>query len=330
MHASLAHAEAALPPESFVKLHAYSTASGTHKIKHGHSVFTKAQLAQQLQAFWETAPPDMRVRVSSACAPFASSWLAPFPSEDARQVWIHNNAFEALLRLRLGLPLTFAAAVDEVHECGLCLQHRRDAFGHHALACPNSGAKWRVHNAVRDKIFWLAAESLWSPKLEANVFPQAPRRRADVAFSFLSGDRRQLFTVDVAVTSPFQSRAMAEFNSSGWAPGCIAKRYERTKHATYGALAAAAGYEFVPLVADSFGAFSPTALPLLRRLASAFAKREGIPAHQAAPKVIGSIVQLLAREIGRTLTASISGARRPVQSNSSASQGTAGESESEE
>lgn len=152
-----------------------------------------------------------------------------------------------------------------------------------------------------------------SPRLEANVFPAAPGRRADVVFSIAGGPTRQLFAVDIAVTSPFQVGAIADFNRDNWEPGCIAKRYERTKYASYGTIAEEAGYEFVPLVADSFGAFSPTALPLLRRLASSFAKREGIPKHQAGPRVIGSIVQLLAREMGRTLTASINGAKRPAQ-----------------
>lgn len=57
-------------------------------------------------------------------------------------------------------------------------------------------------------------------------------------------------------------------------------------------------------VADSFGAFSPTAIPFLRRLAVAFGHREGVAPSRAPALFIGRIVNMLIKEVAATVVLS--------------------------
>jgi hypothetical protein len=60
-------------------------------------------------------------------------------------------------------------------------------------------------------------------------------------------------------------------------PGGHATAYEARKHATYGTLCQREGYDLIPVIVDSFGAWGAAALAHFRKLAAGISRRFGEP-----------------------------------------------------
>jgi hypothetical protein len=88
----------------------------------------------------------------------------------------------------------------------------------------------------------------------------------DVAF-FVAG---QLWLLDFAATYPLKDAA--SISAASASAGGAAAEYEKTKFARYGGFLAP-NQILKPLVVDIFGAWSPSAAPVLRVVAAAFARR---------------------------------------------------------
>jgi len=169
-----------------------------------------------------------------------------------------------------------------------------------------TGSSGRPSNEC--SVFSLAASALWAPRLEPNVFPGAPSRRADIAVqprqpeifaTFASGPRRPI-AIDAAVVSPFTRDSVARAAAT---PGGAATAYEARKVNDYGDLARRAGIDFTPLIVDVFGAWGESALPLLKQMAVAWGKRFDLHPSRAIPLALASVSSRLAVGVARLLLA---------------------------
>lgn len=240
----------------------------------------------------ETCDASSKARISSASAPFASAWLAPLPGSDM-PFWLPGSSFVALLRLRLGFQV---APVPDA--CVLCKRpNAADVWGHHSVTCGN---KYAIHNTVRDAVANLFGDALMAPRLEPQVFPDAPGRRGDIAVTFSAAGRRRRAVIDISVVSPF---AVARQAAAARAPGGAAEDAAKEKITSYGELPERAGMELVPMCIDSLGAWNAAAVDLLKRAARDWGKRFDIKASRAIPLAFSALSTILAQAVARLLLA---------------------------
>ncbi len=183
-----------------------------------------------------------------------------------RAPWPTTAQFLVLTRLRLGMPVS-----DIPRGCTLCHGSSvADIFGVHSIACTGSGAHTLAHNELRKAVHLLASAANQSPLAEQRPFPLAPTKRIDILLRPQSG----AFTaIDVALISPLTRNHVLHAME---APGGASTAYEQVKRNTYGAEAADARIVLAPVIVDSFGAWSETAVSLLSRLIRLKAERYDI------------------------------------------------------
>ena len=164
--------------------------------------------------------------------------------------------------------------------CPLCDQVL-DARGIHARTCCAGGDRTRRHNATRNKGFNFAKTAGCNPELEKPdlLLPPRPeettntqRRPADV---FLPTWTHGLpAALDFAITAPQRQDVMARAARSALtaaAEYCATKRsFEDTQ-----LQCDAAGISFLPMVAETTGAWAPESLAVWSQLAAATAVRQG-------------------------------------------------------
>jgi hypothetical protein len=258
----------------------------------------------------EAATPAARARLMSASAPHAGAWLCPLPGANP-PVWLAPAAFVALLAFRLGLPVMDAGAVPA--RCVFCgVAGVVDVWGLHALSCV--AARWPLHNALRDAVFWLAAEANWAPRLEVTPFPGSTLRADIVLARGPARGPRRVSVVDVAVVHPLCAKHLRAAQRE---PGGAATAYEAVKRAHYEPEMGLVpdGVELVPLVFETFGGASVGTIEFLRPLARAWGWRRDIGPSRSTPLAFARISTAVMGAVGRILASSsdaASAARLPA------------------
>jgi hypothetical protein len=190
-----------------------------------------------------------------------------------------------LIRFRFGLSVT-----DELPpRCALCgVQGIVDEFGLHSLNCTLGGRRYVIHNALRDALYRICAESLWSPRLEFHPFATAPTLRLDIVVSSGPAVTFRRFTlIDVTMINPLTDN-LIHAASSNVAGG--ATQAEQHKRDHYEEHAVRCHFKLVPFVLDMYGALGTSARALLAELARAWAPRHGVTFNQASTIIAGRIV----------------------------------------
>jgi len=141
-------------------------------------------------------------------------------------------------------------------------------MGDHALCCSASGL-WRRHNEIRDVFVLFLSRAGFHCTLEVEL-PGSERRPADIFISQGWGSRP--VALDISVVHPLG----ANFHHGDCVAGAAAETREKAKIALYGQACEAAGWDFVPLVVETTGAWGHRAQvfisALLRKQASRFRK----------------------------------------------------------
>ncbi len=230
-------------------------------------------------------------RLLSARAPRANAWLTPAchpdpaPEEKHQLDWLGCSAVRALLRMRFGLPLR-----PRVGGCLGCRRLVADTLGVHTLSCTSGGGRTHVHHEIRDLVFAFASGGLLQPFREA-IVPVNPRPgRLQPDLLFRAGARP--LALDVAICNalaPSSCRAAASAETGAGA----ATEYEQKKILKYGAACAASGWDFAPLVVDTFGGWGALSLPVLLRVGRAWARALDLPARGATDYFLLLLLLLL-------------------------------------
>ena len=241
----------------------------------------------------ECASQELRTRLLSASTKFASSWLCPQPgSEDP--MWHDAAIFVSLIRHRYGARLQ-----PDFSDCLLCgAKGACDPFGSHTMKCLGTGAKWYVHNIVRDTIIGLAAEALLSPAAEPTNALTTTTRRPDVILKLHAGVVPVYACVDVTVASAETNAIRVAASREA---GAAALHAQRDKHAIYADAAEQEGFAFIGAAFDCFGATSPDAVALIKYIAVALGRRMNLSSPRAIPLTATIVMTALMSSIGRLL-----------------------------
>jgi hypothetical protein len=250
------------------------------------------------QAWMATLAPADMARAQSATTMTSHGWLLPRPFEDDVESWMSPAQFQALVRLRLGMPQYPSSTAGTT--CRLCFKAPLDVMGRHSLTCMGGGLRTAVHNLVRDLVHRLASTALLGPRLEELCFQG--RMGADLLLCNVPG---RPIAIDFAIT---HLNASGSFARAAAAPGGAATRYAvEVKQTKYSVVAEAAGLDFRPCVFDTHGACDPQGMKLLRYIARAWGNRFDIVPSRAVPLVIQRVSATLMRGIAQLLLANVGG-----------------------
>jgi len=216
--------------------------------------------------------------------------------------------FVAEVKTRLGVNFLEADTW-----CPLC-DAVLDRKGLHSRTCCAGGEKVTCHNTVRNCVFRTAKTAALRPELERAglLLPSRPddsdntlRRPADVYLpAWLNGSPAAL---DFAITAP-QRQAIVE--QAAQFALASAKDYAVTKrrHMDTERQCAENGVEFIPMVAESTGAWEPGALKVLRQLARASALHTGKDKGVVLAELLQRLSVTIRRAKARALLRRVGGA----------------------
>ena len=162
--------------------------------------------------------------------------------------------FVVALRLWLSIPV-FSDADSPLCVCGQMFDH----FGDHLIGCP---LHIRRHNALCDLIYYALLEDNSDVRKEQKVSGESAARPGDIFHPDFYNDHPTYF--DVSVQSALHSGVLSH---SAITPGFAALRGEMEKDAKHKALIEAVGGDFLPLVVDNFGIWTPSSVEILRSIA---------------------------------------------------------------
>ncbi|CAE7580069.1 unnamed protein product [Symbiodinium natans] len=235
----------------------------------------KALTASLDTANWErqlaSATLTERALLRSEAEPGARAFLAAVPGSGR---CMEPAAFVAELRQRLHMP--DAPADVWCPRCDGIL----DTHSHHAGLCAAGGERTLRHNALRDILASWAGRAGMQPEKEKPglLLPQRPddssnsrRRPADIFLPSYLGTPAAL---DLAVTGPQRQGVVGEAAQKSLAAATAYADLKKA-HLDTAQLCQAQGVRFLPLVAETTGAWEPEAGKLIAQVVCATAVREG-------------------------------------------------------
>ena len=243
-----------------------------------------ADLPRNLQSRW-SKDQDASTRVErlrsagissqrerQRAASCAASWHALHPvvtvDQPWTQQWFTNPQLTILTRYRMGLEIHN----DPRSRCGICGSYANDTHGEHAAVCMAAGLRSNLHNRVLSALFQTLTLAQAGPSREV-AFPGTQRRIDIVALDLDQGAGTP--AIDVAITGDYGRVTDPD------TPGSVATAYEKVKTRAYGTLAARSGYELVPFVLDTYGAFGRSAEKIMPKIGRRVATRFDMAAGNA-------------------------------------------------
>jgi len=214
------------------------------------------------KTLFQQADTEERIRILSCSHPRANYYLSP-PQRAHALCWLDPAAFDAVIRLRLGVPLS-----DVESSCDRCHAPVKDVNGTHLLACMAGSLRSELHTEISQTAFSYATRGGLQPFREGRPFSSAPGARLDIGF--ISGGQSHL--LDFAVTSHLRPIHLAQ---AAQASGGAATAYEDIKRNKYGAFIRP-GQVLHPVCFDTLGAWGAAAAKPLYIIASKYAGGSGL------------------------------------------------------
>jgi len=193
----------------------------------------------------------------------SSGWLKAIP-QVSLALAIPGPEFMVALRLWLGIPLF---PLSPLCSCLTSI----DQFGDHLLECSHGPMRIRRHDALVDIVCHALSQSHPGVLKEQRVSCDDHSRPGDVYHPDFQFGRPAYF--DVSVRSTTQS---SYISSSSCCAGVAAAAGEVAKDLKHQDLVEEAGCDFVPLVVETFGVWSPFALRTLHIIADRTTARSGV------------------------------------------------------
>ena len=198
-----------------------------------------------------------KVRLHSEGQQHAGAWLSVPPNTNL-EFRFGTGEFLLLIHFHLGLPILPAAAAGTPWaSCSVPV----DVFGDQLVACRESGA-WERHNKLCSTLSAIATSAGLSVRTEVQI--QGKRRPADLLIGHWANGR------DAAV-DPTIIHCLNPSHAWDWRQPAV-YRAESAIHEHSDAVCAAAGLSFLPVGADTFGAFGQEGHRFLGQLFSRYAK----------------------------------------------------------
>ena len=205
-------------------------------------------LGARSAAWLRTAPRADLARLTSASDPTAAHWLHAIPS--TLDLTIPAPAFRECVRLLLG-----ADALNSVGRTCICGETIVAGKSHFVL-CPHRKGTTKRHDRIKDTLAALTRLAGWTPEVEVSgLVHNDPGKRVDI----IAHRGRGLIhntALDISVAWPC-------YESAPSTPLHAAHTRESLKDRKYEAGLRANGYEFLPIVAETLGAWAPRASSLI-------------------------------------------------------------------
>ena len=204
-----------------------------------------------------------RRRLTSQSGVHASRWLTVVP-DPARHQDFAPREYTMLLRWWLGMDVYESAG-----PCPACGQHM-DTKGYHALCCKKWGGKVYRHHTLCNVYATFARGAFLAPQREVSV-GGGRTRPADVYLPIWEG---RPLALDFAVTHPLQPKysKLADCAPAGSVAAAYAANHKRAPISA----CRRAGVDFRGMVCETFGAWDPSALPILSETATMYALHQGV------------------------------------------------------
>ena len=247
------------------------------------------------------ACPEDRATMRSECEPGARALWQAIPN---RSLGLALEPAEFICEVRQRLCMADCAAD---RWCPLC-DAVVDRKAHHPRTCAAGGDRVLRHNGLRNFIFRRAAAAGLHPELEKAGLPlparpptehnrhAARRRPADVYLPTWTGGAPA--ALDFAVTAPQKQGTLAQAAERALA---AATEYSNRKreHQNTEDQCRAAGVTFVPMVAETTGAWAPEAMDVLRQIAVATAATSGRDARDILKEILQGAAVCIRRASAR-------------------------------
>jgi len=210
----------------------------------------------------------------------SSGWLKAIP-QVRLGLAIPGPEFVVDLRLWLGVTLFPQSPLCT------CLSSI-DAFGDHLLGCSHGPMRIRRHDALADIIYKALSQDHPGVLKEQRVSYSDGLRPGDVFHPDFQHGRSAYF--DISVRSTTQP---AYISSSTSCAGVAAAAGELAKDEKHLAAVEKAGAEFIPLVVETFGVWTPFALRTLNIIANRSTPRSGVPPRLARKNLLQQLSVVL-------------------------------------
>ena len=251
----------------------------------------------------EKANEADKVRLESAAAPFSSAWLCAVPAKYPVNMSLEPNQFSAVLRHRLGLPLS-----DKNAACSSCAKQRDrpvllDPLGHHALTCNRKGFIQARHNNLAWAFNAICKRAQLHPKMEQGAEERDQSRPADVLLpNFLGGRDVALdFTVISPLTPENLNGAVVAENR---AVAAVTKA-EYLKHVKYDDKCNKNNWEFKAMAVSTYGVWGGEARELFNSVIMHIMNQVGLSKSVATSFVYNWLGIVIARENAQAILAKL-------------------------
>ena len=162
--------------------------------------------------------------------------------------------------------------VDEEVRCSIC-QAVADPLGDHQVGCGGNGDRIFLHDSLQDALFSAAQSTALAPRREVpSLIPGSKSRPADLYLPHCSRGRPA--ALDVTVISTMQALTVT---GAATTQGHTLSVGENRKMAAHAEACRSVGVTFVPLVVESLGGWSETAVHSIKSIGHQLGQRLGIP-----------------------------------------------------
>jgi hypothetical protein len=235
--------------------------------------------------------------------PGAGAWLQAPPSP-ALGLHVEPRLYRVMLQQRLRLPV-----LDTEAPCALC-DGIADVYGDHARSCACGGDRVKRHNLLRNALAARLSSAGFSPELERpGLLPADPesvttssasgRRPADIWVP--SWNLHGGVALDLAVTSGLRVDVLPTTAADGGHPA-VSYEGRKCRHANTEQACKAAGFAFLPVVAEACGGgWGPVALSVFRRAAAGRAASSGESVDCESGRLLEALSIILHRENARAV-----------------------------
>ena len=174
-------------------------------------------------------------RLQLLTTPHATTWT------------LNSPLFHLLPSLEFRCALRWILGIPQFNSNYICPGCRVSAVGVHAVTCTRSGDITRGHTVLRDTVLQIMRNAGFSAEPEQQLPDHPERRPADV---LVTGWKGRTLAVDFTIVTPIRASSNLPASSSTTLLDQVAGIKLRQSQA----LCRAAGWDFHPFVADSFGA----------------------------------------------------------------------------
>ena len=205
-------------------------------------------------------------RLASVSLPksHAGDWLTVVPSPGLGLL-LRSPEFVAALRYRLGQPI-----FSRDGPCPACGK-QSDKMGDHAMNCAWQGERIARHNCLRDALYKTAVSAALGPTKEGRfLLPGEGGKPADLFIPRWAGGKDA--ALDVTIVNPLQDALVQQAADT---PGHALSVAHRRKLDKSWEPCHQQGIEFIPIAAESLGAWHSTAIKEVQKLGSSLARQNG-------------------------------------------------------